>query len=201
MSWQTKLWTLAVILLLGGTSALTITAFVSSHWGRIPSQSLHFGLSIICDENETCSSGTLIGADDVLNLLITVFVISSVLSMTCGIMELFRSYACFAFLGGVSLLLALLGFAAMVHSVVVFNALFGSLYTLSWAFAVGWLSVLTSAISAALSIYLWWTVPKTTSDESSSSSAPTVIATITGNTQSPPATTECIVPPPPYITQ
>ncbi|CAJ0968870.1 unnamed protein product [Ranitomeya imitator] len=84
MSWQSKLLTYVVILLLIGTSVLAITAMVSSYWGRVPSQSLHFGLTIICDDNETCSSRTLIGADDVLNLLITAFIFSAVLSMTCG---------------------------------------------------------------------------------------------------------------------
>ncbi|XP_069596978.1 uncharacterized protein [Ranitomeya imitator] len=201
MSWQSKLLTYVVILLLIGTSVLAITAMVSSYWGRVPSQSLHFGLTIICDDNETCSSRTLIGADDVLNLLITAFIFSAVLSMTCGIMELIRTFACFALLGGCSLLITLLGFAAMVHSVVVFNSLFGSFYTFSWSFAVGWLSVLTAAMSAALSFFLFRTAPKTTSDESSSSSAPTAIVTVTGNTQNPPATKEGIVPPPQYIVQ
>ncbi|XP_077113448.1 uncharacterized protein LOC143768690 [Ranitomeya variabilis] len=200
MSWQSKLLTYVVILLLFGTSVLAITAVVSSYWGRVPSQSLHFGLTIICDDNETCFSGTLIGTDDVLNLLITAFIFSAVLSMTCGIMELIRTFACFALLGGCSLLITLLGFAAMVHSVVVFNSLFGSFYTFSWSFAVGWLSVLTAAMSAALSFFLFWTARKTTLDESSSS-APTAIVTITGNTQNPPATNEGIVPPPQYIVQ
>ncbi|XP_066465468.1 claudin domain-containing protein 2-like [Eleutherodactylus coqui] len=194
MSWKSKLLTYVILLLQLGTSILAIVAMVTNYWGTIPSVSAHFGLHRLCDNQERCSSVVFPGADDVLNLLATVFGLGAVMSLSCGIMELIRTYAFFAFLGGFSFFLALLGFAAMVHSVVVFNAeLVGHFnYTFSWSFAMGWMSVLTAVISGALSFYVWWMEPKTTEP---SVSASAVIETGTGIPQNTLETNEYVVPP------
>ncbi|KAG8541686.1 hypothetical protein GDO81_028451 [Engystomops pustulosus] len=147
MAWQMKLLTYVVLLLQMGSGILAMVAFFSDYWGVVPAIPAHFGLTRICTERSGCDLITVSGAGSVFFLLLVAFLLGFVLALTCAIMELIRTYACFGFLTVVSLLQALMSFAGMVHSVVVFNAFYGSEFYYSWSFALGWLCVVTSVIS------------------------------------------------------
>ncbi|XP_056398854.1 uncharacterized protein LOC130293783 isoform X2 [Hyla sarda] len=190
---RSKLLTYVVLLLQMGSSIFAITAILTNHWGVIPSQSTHFGLSTLCDRFEACASVVIIGADDVLNLLSAVFCLGVVFAIVCGILELCGTYACFLVLGAYSFLLALLGFAALVHSVVVFNNAISQQYRFSWSYALGWMSVVMAVISGALGFYSHWTEPKTKPESPVPDQA--AIQTVAGDLQNTSVINEYALPP------
>ncbi|MEE6519419.1 hypothetical protein FKM82_031239 [Ascaphus truei] len=62
------------------------------------------------------------------------------------------SLGCLMYVGVISSVLAILGFAAMVNGAV--NLRPDQPFSYSWAFALGWISVIMAVTSAALSVYV-----------------------------------------------